>query len=62
MSNKRDIEEKKIDAIKVQNKSQEKIAADANKLKEKELVAKERIEKLKLQAAKAKAAKAKKSK
>ncbi len=55
LNNKTEIENKKIDAIKVQNASQEKIAAEANKLKEKELAAKERMEKLKLAAAKAKA-------
>ena len=57
---KKELEDKKIKAIKVQNDSQEKIAANANKLKEKELAAKERIEKLKLRAAKAKANKPKK--
>jgi hypothetical protein len=59
---KADIENKKIEAIRVQNKSQELMQEKDHKLKEKELIFKERIEKLKLQAAKAKAAKASKSK
>lgn len=53
---KEDIENKKIEAIRVQNQSQEKIATQSNKLKEKELAVKEKIEAMKLKAAKAKAA------
>lgn len=59
---KKEIEQKKIDAIHVQNQSQEKIAEKQTKLKEKELKAKEVIERLKLRAAKAKASSAKKGK
>jgi hypothetical protein len=44
---KKSIEEKKIEAIKVQNQSQEKIANAANKLKEKEMANKLKIERIK---------------
>lgn len=57
---KQDLENKKIEAIKVQNKSQEKIAAEANKLKREEMKNKLAVEKMKLRAAKAKANKPKK--
>jgi hypothetical protein len=45
-----EIENKKIKAIEVQNKSQEKIAKEANKLKEKEMANKIQVEKLKIKA------------
>lgn len=45
-----DIENKKIKAIEVQNRSQEKIAKEANKLKEKEMKNKIMVEKLKIKA------------
>ena len=54
------IENKKIEAIKVQNESQERINNASIKLKEKELAAKEKIELIKLRAAKAKQNKPKK--
>jgi hypothetical protein len=57
---KQDIENKKIEAIKVQNQSQEKIAAEANKLKREEMKNKLEIEKKKLAAARAKQNKPKK--
>jgi hypothetical protein len=57
---KNELENKKIQAIRVQNQSQEKIAAASNKLKEKEMKNKVEIEKMKLAAARAKAAKTKK--
>lgn len=60
MKMKADIENKKIEAIKVQNKSQEKIASDSNKLKREEMKNKLEIEKKKLAAARAKANKPKK--
>ena len=47
---KEDIENKKIEAIKVQNISQEKIAKEANKLKEKEMANKLAVERLKIKA------------
>lgn len=53
---KQDIENKKIEAIKVQNQSQEKIAKEANALKKEEMKNKLAVEKLKIQAARAKAA------
>ncbi len=59
---KQDLENKKIEAIKVQNQSQEKIANDANKLKREEMKNKLEVEKMKLAAAKAKAAKQNKKK
>lgn len=59
MNMKKSIEDKKIEAINVQNKSQERIANDANKIKEKEMVNKMQIEKVKLEIAKQKAAEAK---
>jgi hypothetical protein len=54
IASKEKIEKLKIEQTKVQNKSQEKIAAEANKLKEKELKAKIAMEKIKLRAAKKK--------
>lgn len=57
---KQDIENKKIEAIKVQNQSQEKIAADSNKIKREEMKNKLEIEKKKLAAARAKNNKPKK--
>ena len=57
---KQDIENKKIEAIKVQNASQEKIAAEANRLKREEMKNKLEVEKMKLRAAKAKQNKPKK--
>lgn len=56
---KQDIENKKIEAIRVQNQSQEKIATDANKLKEKELEIKKSDQKIKLEIEKIKLAAAK---
>lgn len=56
---KQDIENKKIEAIRVQNQSQEKIAANANKLKREEMKNKLEIEKKKLAAARAKGNKSK---
>lgn len=53
---KQDIENKKIEAIRVQNQSQEKIAKEANALKKEEMKNKLAVEKLKIQAARAKAA------
>ncbi len=53
---KEDLENKKIQAIKVQNQSQEKIAKEANALKKEEMKNKLAVEKLKIQAARAKAA------
>lgn len=53
---KQDLENKKIKAIEVQNKSQEKIAREANALKKEEMKNKLAVEKLKIQAARAKAA------
>ena len=44
------LENKKIEAIKVQNISQEKIAREANKIKEKEMANKIAVEKLKIKA------------
>lgn len=60
LSMKQDIENKKIEAIRVQNQSQEKIAAEANKLKREEMKNKLEIEKKKLAAARAKQNKPKK--
>ena len=57
---KQEIENKKIEAIRVQNQSQEKIAAEANKLKKEEMKNKLEIEKKKLAAARAKQNKPKK--
>jgi len=57
---KQDIENKKIEAIRVQNQSQEKIAAEANKLKREEMKNKLEIEKKKLAAARLKSNKPKK--
>jgi len=57
---KQDIENKKIEAIKIQNQSQEKIAADSNKIKREEMKNKLEIEKKKLAAARAKNNKPKK--
>ncbi len=45
-----ELENKKIKAIEIQNKSQEKIAKEANKLKEKEMANKITVEKLKIKA------------
>lgn len=53
---KQDLENKKIEAIRVQNQSQEKIAKEANALKKEEMKNKLAVEKLKIQAARAKAA------
>ena len=60
IDNKRRLEEMKIKAVDVQNKSQEKIAKQQADLKKEELKAKLQIEKLKLQAARAKQNKPKK--
>lgn len=57
---KQDIENKKIEAIKIQNQSQEKIAADSNKIKREEMKNKLEIEKKKLAVARAKNNKPKK--
>ncbi len=59
---KKEIEDKKIEAVKVQNRSQELMQDKEIKLKEKEFIMKERMEKLKLQAAKAKSRQKPKSK
>lgn len=57
---KQELENKKIEAIRVQNESQEKIAAEANKLKREEMKNKLEVEKMKLRAARAKQNKPKK--
>ena len=57
---KKQIEDKKIEAIRVQNISQEKIASEANKLKKEEMKNKLEVEKMKLKAARAKQNKPKK--
>jgi hypothetical protein len=59
---KKEIEDAKIEAIRVQNASQEKMQTKDHELAKKEMDAKLKIEAMKLQAARAKAAQAKKPK
>ena len=59
IANKRRVEDLKIKAIQTQNKSQEKIANDANKLKREEMKNKLEVEKMKLRAARIKSNKSK---
>jgi hypothetical protein len=59
LQNKKHLETLKIKAIQTQNKSQEKIANDANKLKREEMKNKLEVEKMKLRAARAKQNKSK---